>query len=399
MQVTVKEAIELILKEKRTFPDERIPMDAALGRVLREPLAADRDFPPFNRVSMDGIAIAYEAFEKGQRRFPIEDIQAAGDHRKRLGTSENCMEVMTGAVCPDGADTVIRYEDISIVDGVAQINLETIQKRQNVHPQGKDRKAGEVIVRAGKRLSPAEIGVADTIGKDKLRVAGQPKVAVISTGDELVEVGEKPLPHQIRKSNVHSLKTALAEQQISSELLHLNDSEAEIRLSLGDALEKYDVLLLSGGVSKGKFDFIPKVLSELGVEKCLYKVAQRPGKPFWFGKRKGTLVFAFPGNPVSSFLCFFVYFLPWWRASVGLPAMPPQYAALAEDFVFRPSLTYYLQVQLSSAPDGRTIALPVKGKGSGDLANLVDANAFLELPPGREQFRAGEVFKVVKYKM
>lgn len=386
------------MKEARDFPSELVPLEEAIGSVLAEPLAADRDFPPFTRVSMDGIAIAYERFAAGQRSFPIAGLQAAGDPQKKLEDPAACLEVMTGAVLPDGTDTVIRYEDLDIENAQATIRLDELRRGQNAHPKGKDRKAGEQIIAPGTRITAAEIGVAATIGKSRLKVTGRPSICVVSTGDELVEVDQIPLPHQIRKSNVYSLQAALAEQNLAAARLHLNDREDEIRRLLKEALEEQDVILLSGGVSKGKFDFIPGVLEELGVEKCFYKVAQRPGKPFWFGKRENTQVFAFPGNPVSSFLCFYLYFLPWWRASCGLPAPEDEYAVLAEDFSFPPSLHYYLQVRLSSGRDSRLMARPVKGKGSGDLANLVDANAFLELPPNREQFRAGEVFKVIRYK-
>lgn len=396
--ISVAQATAIVLENALPLPDETLPFHLAVGRTLREPLTADRDFPPFDRVSMDGIAICFAMFEAGQRRFFIENIQAAGAPQLSLVQKENCLEVMTGAMLPQGTDAVIRYEDLSIDGGFATILIEKIQKRQNIHEQGVDRKNGEMIVPTGKLISPAELGVAATIGKSQLRVAALPRVCVLSSGDELVEVNETPLPHQIRKSNVHVMAAVLGTWGLASDLLHLPDDPAAIEATLGDCLKKYDVLLMSGGVSMGKFDHIPAALERLGVRQLFHKVSQRPGKPFWFGRSEGTVVFAFPGNPVSSFMCLHRYFLPWLRASQGLQAIENQYAALAEDYVFKPDLTYFLQVKLAAGQDGRLLATPVTGQGSGDLANLVDSDAFLELPLERQEFKAGEAFHLWRFR-
>ncbi len=396
--ISVKQASDIVLENALPLPDETVPFHLAVGRALREPLTADRDFPPFDRVSMDGIAICFANFEAGQRRFFIENIQAAGAPQLVLAQTENCLEVMTGAMLPQGTDAVIRYEDLSIDAGFATILIEKIQRRQNIHEQGIDRKNGETIVAEGKLISPAELGVAATIGKSQLRVAALPRVCVLSSGDELVEVNETPLPHQIRKSNVHVMAAVLGTWGLASDLLHLPDDHIAIEATLGDCLKKYDVLLMSGGVSMGKFDHIPAVLERLGVRQLFHKVSQRPGKPFWFGRSEGTVVFAFPGNPVSSFMCLHRYFRPWLRASKGLQVIENQYAALAEDYFFKPDLTYFLQVKLAAGQDGRLLATPVTGQGSGDLANLVDSDAFLELPLERQEFKTGEVFPIWRFR-
>ena len=396
--ISVKQATEIVLANTLSLPDESIPLHRSIGRTLREPLAADRDFPPFDRVSMDGIAICFANFKAGQRRFFIENIQAAGAPQLALAQQENCLEVMTGAMLPQGTDAVVRYEDLSI-DGVfATINFEKVQQRQNIHEQGIDRKNGEIIIPTGKTISPAELGVAATIGKTQLRVAAQPKVCILSSGDELVEVHETPLPHQIRKSNVHVMAAVLGTWGLPTDLLHLPDDPATIENTLADCLKKYDVLLMSGGVSMGKLDHLPAVLDKIGVRKLFHKVSQRPGKPFWFGCSDSTVVFAFPGNPVSSFMCLHRYFRPWLRASQGLQAIENQFAVLAEDYIFKPELTYFLQVKLAANQDGRLLATPVTGQGSGDLANLVDSDAFLELPLEQQDFKAGEVFPVWRFR-
>lgn len=397
--ITVEEATKIVLENTIPFPIISVPVEEAIGRILMEDLVADRDFPPYNRVAMDGIAIAFAAFEKGQRSFPIESVGAAGAPQLQLETPKNCVEIMTGAVLPDGADTVIRYEDVEIENGIATIQIDNIQAKQNIHTKGLDRKAGETVVHKGKIISAAEIGVAATVGKAELKVLGYPKAIIISSGDELVEISETPLPHQIRKSNVHRLRATFKQWGLKADIAHLIDDEAQIYQELKKIITDYQIVVMSGGVSKGKFDFIPKILDQLGVKKLFHKVRQRPGKPFWFGKvPNGSIVFALPGNPVSSFMCTHRYIRPWLKACLGLPPLDRPYAILQEGVRFKPELTYQMQVRLEFAPSGQLLAFPIHGHGSGDLANLSDADAFMELPRERSEFRAGEVFPVLGYR-
>ena len=396
--ISVQEASEIVLKNTSDFGVEEVPLTDSVNRILKEDLTADRDFPPFTRVSMDGITIKYESFQNGQRIFEIEGLQAAGSPQKTLKNNGNCLEVMTGAVLPENADTVIRYEDTEIENGKARITIDEIRSKQNAHQKGSDRKQGDVLVKSGNIISPAEIGVAATIGKTHLKVAKLPKVVIISTGDELVEISEKPLPYQIRKSNVYNLWASFFKWGIQAERRHLNDEKEEIRKGLKECLEDFDVIVMSGGVSKGKFDFIPEILEELGVQKLFHRVKQRPGKPFWFGRSNSSTVFAFPGNPASTFMCANRYFRPWLRASLGLEPFEYQYTILEEDFEFKPDLTYFLQVKITYQKDGQISAKPIAGRGSGDLANLADTDGFMELPRGQNLFKKGDAFPVIIYR-
>lgn len=398
--ITVEEATRIIMEHTIDIPNTLVPLEEAIGRVLREELVTDRDMPPYNRVTMDGIAINHEAFAEGRRRFKIEGVGAAGSPQTQLQDKENCLEIMTGAILPENADTVIRYEDVSIDNGAATVNIDDVRAGQNIHRQGIDREKGTVVVPYGRRLSAAEIGVAATVGKDRLRVAEFPSAVIVSTGDELVEVHETPEPYQIRKSNVHRLRATMRRWGIPADTAHLQDDKAEIRKHLGGLLEQHRIVLMSGGVSKGKFDYIPEALEELGVRQLFHRIRQRPGKPFWFGvsEKHNTLVFAFPGNPVSSFMCTIRYFRPWMLASLGLPGVHQPHAVLADDISFRPDLTYFAQVRLEYSSDGIIKAHPVEGHGSGDLANLVDADAFIELPRGSDLYRKGEVHPVWLYR-
>jgi molybdopterin molybdotransferase len=227
-----------------------------------------------------------------------------------------------------------------------------------------------------------------------------PKTIIISTGNELVEIDQQPAPHQIRRSNVYRLQASLQHLNIPVDTAHLVDDEEVIVGKLQGFLQDYDLLVLSGGVSMGKFDFLPTALDRLGVNKLFHRVAQRPGKPFWFGHHadfKAT-VFALPGNPVSSFMCTQVYLLDWLRTSLGMSIPGRPYGILQQDIEFKPDLTYLLEVKISYNQEGRILAHPKKGHGSGDLANLLHGDAFIRLERGQSHFAAGTVHELFFYR-
>jgi molybdopterin molybdotransferase len=399
--ISVDQATEIILDRCRDFGEEQVPLSAAVGRVLRQEIVADRDFPPFDRVSMDGIAIAHQAFAAGRRSFALAGLQAAGAPQQALlKPEETCLEVMTGAILPAGADTVIPYEQVSIAARQAQVQAATVQPGQNVHPQGFDREQGELLVHANTLITPAEVGLAATVGLAQLRVARLPAIAVFSTGDELVGVEEAPAPHQIRASNVHSIAAALAELGITADCFHLPDEEEAIRQSLGGCLKRYDALIISGGVSKGQRDYVAPVLEALGVKQLFHRVAQRPGKPFWFGQApRGATIFALPGNPLAALVCTLRYVIPWVRQSWGLSAMMGTYAALSQDFHSKPQTAYFLPVKIGiHLAKGIILAYPSEAQGSGDLAHLAQTDGFLELPAGQGVFRAGKLLRLLRYR-
>ena len=395
--LSVERALSLVLEKGVELGTEKVPLERAQGRVLRENVLADRDMPPFNRVSMDGIAISYESFLQGKRRFGIEGIQAAGAPQVTLQEPTNCIEAMTGAMLPGNTDAVVPYELVELGSGMAEVRTEDVNYFQNIHKKGLDRKEKELLLSKDTRISAADIGVLATVGKSQVEVARLPRVAVISTGDELVEVSATPEPYQIRKRNVYTLTALLEDWKVQPDLYHLQDDPEALRRSIGSMLQEYDALLFSGAVSKGKFDFLPVILDELGVQKLFHGVRQRPGKPFWFGTRNEKTVFAFPGNPVSTFVSCLKYFVPWLIRSTGARVEQEQYALLAEDFEFRPELTYFLQVKLKNV-QGVLYAWPETGNGSGDLANLSEADAFLELPSNRSLFKKGEAFPYLLYR-
>jgi len=395
--VSVAEATSVVFSNLFQPTTASVPLTEAVNKVLAERITADRDFPPFDRVAMDGIAIRRDAWKTGQRTFPLEAVQAAGEPRKTLKQKTNAIEVMTGAPMPEGADVVIRYEDIRIEDGTAHITSEMAADNAFIHRQAVDAEKDSVLLEPGIRLSSAEIALLASVGKSRVKVFVFPRAAIVSTGDELVHIDDIPLPHQIRRSNTYALQAAMKTLGWEGAIHHLKDDKVSMIEGLKKIARTVDVMILSGGVSKGKFDFVPEALEALGVKKLFHQVSQRPGKPFWFGASgAGLTVFALPGNPVSTYMCFYRYIRPWVMTSLKTTA-DLWYAVLASDFSFAPSLTYFLQVTVKNE-NGKLMAYPEAGGGSGDFANLKNVTGFLELPATASAFKAGETFPYIPFR-
>lgn len=397
--ISVTEARQLLESKIKSFGTEQIPLSESYGRILQENIYTDRPLPPYDRVTMDGIAINFKAYQAGILTYPIENVAAAGAPQMRLSNHNSCLEVMTGAVLPENTDTVIRYEDVTIKDGIAIVDHVQFKKDQNVHFKGSDRPQHDCVVKSGTRITQAELGIAASTGYATVTVSKHPTIAIISTGDELVNVDQKPQAYQIRKSNVHMIEASLRSMHINSTRYHIDDEYDEVLSTLKTTLSEYDIIILSGGVSKGKFDYLPRALSELGVDKVFHKIKQRPGKPFWFGTQQDKcIVFALPGNPVSSFMCTINYILPWLEKALRLESTTLPFAKLDSDISFNPDLTYYPIVKTISDKTGTLIGIPVNNNGSGDFASLSDGDAFLELPLGKNLYKAGEIYNCLFFR-
>jgi len=394
--VSVDDATSIILSHPFITTKEKVEITKIRGRILAESIKADRDFPPFDRASMDGIAILFDSYNKGVRTFNIQEVQAAGRPQLTLTQVTNCMEVMTGAILPRQTDTVIRYEDLEIKNKVAVIITNDVVKGQNIHFKGVDARKNDELLSPGLKISTAEVALCASIGKLNVDVYASPRVAIISTGDELVGIDEIPLDHQIRKSNSYALQAALAELGLTATQYHLTDQKEILKKALSEILANHELIVLSGGVSKGMFDFVPEVLTTLGVKKLFHGVSQKPGKPFWFGISDKHTVFALPGNPVSTYMCFYRFIKPWILKSYGANYSFPQ-AILAEDFLFKSNLTYFLQVKVKNE-SGKIIAYPKQGGGSGDFANLKEVDGFLELSLLKENFKANEAYPLIPFR-
>jgi molybdopterin molybdotransferase len=394
--ISVSEATAIILAHSIETGVEEVSIQDACGRVLKETVRADRDFPPFDRVSMDGIAIAFNAWKIGTRTFPIESIQAAGQQQKQLANTQACIEVMTGAMLPLNTDTVVPYEKVSIKDGQATITTDTIEHGENIHRQGMDARINDELLLPGIKISPAEVALMAAVGKRKIQVAAFPKTAIISTGDELIPVDLIPLPYQIRRSNSYALQAALRELGCVADQFHLPDQPELLETEVRKILQHYSLIIFSGGVSKGKYDYIPQTLERNGIQKRFHQVSQKPGKPLWFGTSAKHVVFALPGNPVSTYMCFYRYIKPWLMKSLGFE-LAVQQVVLAQNFFFKPALTYFLQVKVKNEMS-QLKAYPDAGGGSGDFANLKEVDGFIELPANVTDFKAGQVFRYFPFR-
>lgn len=386
--ITFKEAYNSVMKNTTSWGLEKVSIAESADRILATDVHADRDFPPFHRATKDGIAVNYKAIQNNETTFPIEGIAAAGSPQLRLKNIQNCIEIMTGAVLPENTDTVIMYEEIEMENGKA-----VIQKKpeigQNIHRKGSDEKQGDLLLKAPLKITSAEIGVLASVGISEVSVFRNPKTTIISTGNELVDIHQTPLLHQIRKSNSYSLLALLEVDKIQADLLHLADEPKTIEEKLSEALKTNDILLLSGGVSKGKYDYIPQILNDLGVKKVFHFVLQQPGKPFWFGVHPElkTVIFSFPGNPVSTFANYHIYFKDWLQACFGLKPTTFE-AILAKEISGSETLTKFIKVK-TYFDNGQLFAEAIPENGSGDLTSLSRSDGFVKIDAAKGKVAQG----------
>ena len=391
-RIDVEEACVLIRERLHDWGTVRIPIDAAQGEVLRQTVAAERDQPPFDRVTMDGIAIRHSAYATGLRTFAVAGTQGAGNAPVALPNEQNCVVIMTGAALPPGTDTVVPVERItrngkqaSVEAGYAPV------AGQFIHRRASDHSRGVTLLSPGVTLGAPEMAILTVGGSDAVEVSRRPAIAIISTGDELVEVGQPLGPTQIRASNDRAIAAALADRGfLDCGRHHLPDDPAVLERELGQLLAEQDVLILTGGVSMGEFDYVPRVLQKLGMEVIFHKVLQRPGMPMWFGvSPEGKPVFALPGNPVSSLVCLVRYVAPALVAALGATPGPETRIRLAQPVHFEPDLTYFLPVTLDYTTDGQCVAIPKPTNTSGNFVALGGTSGFVELPRGAVDFPAG----------
>jgi molybdopterin molybdotransferase len=398
--ITPRQAEEAISARLTCLPIESLPLTQCVGATLRENIYAERDQPPFDRVAMDGIAIDGASARSGDRRLRIQGTQAAGAAPMKLASPGNAIEVMTGAVLPIGCDCVIPVEQITVADGFAEIEATALATPyRNVHRRGSDGHQGALLLESGTLLRAPEVAVAASAGMARVRVSHQPAIMVISTGDELIEPGEPIADYQVRRSNAYAVAATLRQRgfgRIGDD--HVMDDEVALHERLALHLTTHEVVILSGGVSMGRFDLVPKVLKELGVVEVFHKVAQRPGKPMWFGIGPlGQAVFGLPGNPVSTLVCLIRYVVPSLAAAMGARRVSPERLALAAPVTVQSELTYFLPVAVQIDDWGRAWAEPRPTNGSGDFLSLSGTDGFAEIPPGTNTHPKGFVTTVYRW--
>jgi molybdopterin molybdotransferase len=311
--ISVTQAENIIRQNLTTAAVEIVPLSKAQGRYLREDILADRPLPPFDRVMMDGIAIAHASFASGNNRFLITDTQAAGTPALTLENADSCIEVMTGCVLPHGCDCIIPIEHIDLSENTASLHSDASpQAKQHIHSAGSDTAAGEILLSSGQVLNAAELAIAASCGATHLKVSALPRILIITTGDELVAPEATPLPHQIRRSHATALEALITGMKLGTvDNIHIADDALALKETITEALPAHDILILTGGISKGKYDYVAPVLTELLGSPHFHGIAQRPGKPMAFWKNSNSpLVFAHPGNPVSVMACAARYLIP-----------------------------------------------------------------------------------------
>ena len=396
--LAIADAHALVLKHAKPLPPQAEPLSAAsLGRVLAEDVASDLSMPPFDKALMDGYAVRAADLPDGRGTLVvIDEITAGQTPRLPIGPGQ-AARIMTGAPIPGGADAVVVIERTRSVGGNrVEIDDRPPKPGQNILYQGREMRAGETVLSAGAVLRPQEFGLLATVGRTAVRVYPAPVVAILATGDELVEAPHKPGPGHIRNGNGPLLVGQVSRAGGVPRYLGIaRDEIASLRALMTGGLQA-PVLVLSGGVSAGKMDLVPHVLGELGVEPHFHKVEMKPGKPVFFGTRGDTLVFGLPGNPVSVMVCFELFVRPAIRRLAGHADAGPRivHAVLAEDFPYRTDRPTYHPARLDDGPDGWRVRV-VPWFGSPDLRALTQANAFAVLPVGDHQHRAGQRLEVL----
>ncbi len=379
-----------------TLPESTSLLDS-LGRVLAEPVYADRDQPPFPRSTRDGFACRAADVVAGSRLQVVGSIRAGESWAGAAVTDGQAVEIMTGAQVPPGADCVVMVEHVNHQqDTLHLIPGRRIAAGENIVPLGAEARAGDVVLPRGTRLSAAQVGAAASCGAAQLSVFARPRVAIVATGDELVEVDEQPLIYQIRNSNSYSLAAqVLAAGATPLRLATARDERGHLDSILRSALEA-DLVLLSGGVSMGKYDLVEEVLLARGAEFFFTGALIQPGKPVVFGKVGSVYFFGLPGNPVSTMVTFSLFVEPLLGGLCGEPARGPRFAQarLNGEVRVKPGLTRFLPARLHSDFTAVTVEV-VAWQGSGDLAAASRSNCFLVVPADRPQIAAGETVTVL----
>ena len=390
---------------------ESVPLIEARGRILAENLIADRDYPPFNRSIRDGYAVRSAEVDRVPATLEVVGLARAGEpFAESVASRTNCaVEIMTGAPLPEGTDSVVMIEHTREAvshapDAGARQKREVeilrrVEPFENLVRKGREAASGGCVLGRGSRLGPGEIGLAASIGCSQVRVFARPRVAILPTGDEVVPVDRKPEWFQIRNSNALTLAAQVEAAGGIPQICGVAaDNKRDLRCKIEEALGS-DLVVLSGGISVGKFDFVAEVLAELGTEFYIQGVALRPGKPLTFGQVRERLFFALPGNPVSTFVTFELFVRPAIAALGGAPFQPPVFlkARLGKPVRQKTGLSVFMPARVTAESTGRgadgqtnPVVERVGWQGSGDLVGLAEANCFLVIHPNQTELAPGD---------
>jgi molybdopterin molybdotransferase len=392
--ITFEKALEISLNEAITYGIESISFEEVPGRVLAESVKSDMDIPPFDKSAMDGYAC--RRVDLNQKLEVIEVIRAGIPPARPILTGQ-CSQIMTGAIIPDGADTVIKVEECEKVaknpSGIDEIRFTGVKTAANICYKGEDQKAGEEILHPGSLLEVRHVPILATVGKVFVDVYRLPAVGVLSTGTELVEPGVSPGISQIRNTNAYQIIAQLARMGIDCDYYGIASDDEEVTKSMiAEALENNDILILSGGISMGEFDFVPAVLESLGVNITFKQVAIQPGKPTLFGKGQNKFVFGLPGNPVSSYFILELLVKPFIYKCMGHHWHPPVIRLRSAKQILRKKSD-----RLSWMPvriDQEGLVHQIEYHGSAHIFSLRDADGMVSMPIGKSLIEEGEFVDV-----
>jgi molybdopterin molybdotransferase len=398
--IPVTEAIAIIIETTKPLPPERVSIASAMGRILAEDIVADSDLPSFNRAQMDGYAVRALDVESAPTRLRIVGEAAAGLGWHNKMNAGEAVRIMTGAPVPQGADSVQQVEVTEELDNGTIVEIgKATTPGQFIVPRAAEVKAGETVLNSGDEINAAMMAALASFGYPEVNVGGRPRVAILATGTELVAVDQKPKPDQIRDSNTYSIGAyaALAGAEVERLPLATDDREA-LQLTFKDAAARNDVLILSGGVSMGVYDFTKAALRDLGAEIFFERVSLRPGKPTVFARIGETLVFGLPGNPVSVSVTFNLFARTALRALQGAreTSMHHETAILSNDVKGSIDRESYLPARLETNADGQLIAVPLKWGGSSDFVSFTRATALVNVAPGFKLVAAGSKVRIAR---
>jgi molybdenum cofactor synthesis domain-containing protein len=398
--IPVSEAIQIVLAKTSVLPFESIDMAEAVGRILGEDVIADTDLPPFDRAQMDGYAVRAANVANTPARLRIVGESAAGAGWHHEMKSGEAVRIMTGAPVPAGADSVQQVELTREIESGSQVEiLESVEAGRSIVRRAAEIKSGETVLRAGEQITAETIATLASFGYAKVKVGKRPRVAVMATGSELVDVDQKPARDQIRDSNNYTIAAYAAQSNAIVERLPLaGDDTEELKRQIARAAEASDVLITSGGVSMGVYDFTKAALKELGAEIFFERVALRPGKPTVFARLGKTLIFGLPGNPVSVSVTFILFARTALRAMQGAtdPTLAHEYAVLARDIKGSIDRESYLPAVLRTDEKGSLLAEPLKWGGSSDFVSFAKATALINVPAGAKSIERGCTVKLLR---
>lgn len=396
--ISVEDAVQIVIDNTTVLEPQVIDIKEALGFYLAEDIIADMDMPPFNRSAMDGYALISDDLSSLPVELEVVETIPAGYQPKKRIKNGQASKIMTGAIVPDGADSVIMVEDTEPMNENRKVKiLKQVKRGKNIAKMGEDMQKGGIVLRKGKKIRPQEVGALTSVGIKMPKVYRSPVIGIIATGDELVEIDKKPKPGQIRNSNSYSIAAQAMQIVKDVEILEIvPDKREKIASIIESEIRKKDMLILSGGVSMGDYDLVGGVLKELGINVFFEKVALRPGKPTLFGKKEKTHIFALPGNPVAAFVTFELFVYPAIQKMMGSETVkrPMIKAVLEEDYIAKKKRAEYRPAHIRLC-NGQFSVSPVAWHGSADLLSITNANCLLVIPEDTEKFTSGQLANVM----